>query len=75
MGKDNANNSKKKDKHPFKVINTITGEEMRNTFVLFPEHDNAAVKALEAYAMHTRNPRVSQGLAVWVTKLKKRIGA
>lgn len=56
----------------FKVVNEETGEEIENCFVLFPEHDKAAVAALEEYAKNTVNSGMANVLQNWATRIQQR---
>jgi hypothetical protein len=44
----------------FKVIDTKTGDVVRNAFVLLPEVDSAARTALATYGEATRNVKVAR---------------
>jgi hypothetical protein len=50
----------------FKVIDTTTGEEVVDSFVLLPMVDSAARTALAAYCEATRNAKVSRFLRLWL---------
>jgi hypothetical protein len=59
-------------KSKFKVVDAETGEEIQNCFVLFPEHDKAAVEALETYAKNTVNAGMANILKTWATRVRER---
>jgi hypothetical protein len=50
----------------FKVIDTTTGEEVADTFVLLPVVDSAARTALAAYCETTRNAKVARFIRLWL---------
>jgi hypothetical protein len=50
----------------FKVIDTTTGEEIHDAFVLLPLVDSAARVALSAYSEATRNAKTARFLRLWL---------
>lgn len=50
----------------YKVINQSTGEEVKCCFVLRPDKDPAAIRALEDYARHTDNHHLSDDITRWL---------
>lgn len=51
----------------YKIVNRETGQEVQAAFVLKPEVDYSALKALLAYAEDVRrdNPRLAEDLINW----------
>lgn len=55
----------------YRVISEETGEEVYGCFVLKPQRDKAARKAIIKYAEETSNKLLRKGLIEWMESLEK----
>lgn len=58
----------------YKVIDTATGAELQNVFVLLPESDSSARTALAAYAEATHKKHVANFIWGWLRGIRHRRG-
>jgi hypothetical protein len=52
------------------VINNLSGEAVKNCFVLRPETDLAALSALKKYARETEDIELSNDLLAWIETIE-----